>query len=70
MIRLVTHPSPRIAADGYRRFRTMWPAMCEAVSAIRLPLAEAGSNSARGDVGETQAAPAMSGKEEKEKRPE
>lgn len=35
---LITHPSPRQARDLYNRRRLLWPKMCEAVEAVRLPL--------------------------------
>ncbi len=37
-LRLLTHPSPRVAADLYRRIRVLWPKLCGAVQAIRVEL--------------------------------
>ena len=36
-VRLLTHPSPRVAADLYRRLRLLWPRMCAAVQVIQVP---------------------------------
>ncbi len=33
---LITHPSPREAADLYTRLEVVWPAMCRAVEAVQL----------------------------------
>jgi hypothetical protein len=33
---LITHPSPREAADLYTRLEVVWPAMCRAVQAVQL----------------------------------
>ena len=35
-LRLLTHPSPKTAADLYRRMRLLWPRLCAAVEAIRI----------------------------------
>jgi integrase len=35
-VRLLTHPSPKAAADLYRRQRILWPRLCAAVLAIEL----------------------------------
>jgi integrase len=39
MVRVLTHPSPRAAADLYRRQRLMWPRLCDTVRAIRVEIA-------------------------------
>ena len=39
---LLTHPSPREAADLYTRLEVVWPAMCRAILAVRIePAADA-----------------------------
>jgi integrase len=35
-VRLLTHPSPKSAADLYRRQRILWPKLCESVRTIRV----------------------------------
>ncbi len=35
-LNLITHPSPREAADLYTRLEQVWPAMCRAVQAVQL----------------------------------
>lgn len=37
-VRLLTHPSPKTAADLYRRLRLLWPRLCDAVRAIRVEI--------------------------------
>ncbi len=36
-VKLVTHPRPTCAFDGYKRLRLMWGAMCAAIAGIKLP---------------------------------
>ena len=38
IVRRITHPSIRDAKDLYSRTRLRWPAMCQAVRALQLPV--------------------------------